>query len=60
MANQNPISLFPRHNSKTDAVENSSERVIEHQHAPEGAEPDLDTTLGEGGDAGTKGTGSAG
>lgn len=60
MASTLPVS-FSRSSDKTDATQNSGDQMIEHQRGADPAETlENGNVLNEGGDAGTKGTGSAG
>jgi hypothetical protein len=61
MANTVPVSFTPSGSrSKTEGQKSPIEHLIEHQQAPEQSEIDDNSVMNEGGDAGTKGTGSAG
>jgi len=54
-----PVSI-PRNDGKEDSASTSSDLMVEHRHRPEPNELEQNSVLNEGGDAGTKGTGSAG
>lgn len=54
-----PVS-FSRNDGKNDSAPSGTDQMIEHQRAPKLSELEDNNVLAEGGDAGTKGTGSAG
>lgn len=60
MANPLSAPLHPRSNAQTDAVQDLQNLLADHEQNTDAADSIEDAVQAEGGDSGTKGTGSAG
>jgi len=60
MANPLSAALRPRSNAQTDAAQDPQDLLADHEQNADAADSIADAVQAEGGDSGTKGTGSAG